>query len=575
MKKYLQFTIYFLILLFGQFLFASVSFAEDCSTDIDCGENAKCESGFCVSDDSSFTPAESSNSGGGSSSGGSADGGVGFTYTGVDQRCWTKDDCEVKAFGTFVGPNDETKEACKMEKDSSNKLIGFCLPGTTAKMGVNWGEAGNQPSTFAHIGEFIKWIYRYGIVVASILAVMMIIKAGFDWIMSGGNQEMISGAHKKIGNALMGLFLAVMAYFILNLINPYLVNFRLPQIWMINTAGLVPPYCDLAKDKKFYFAKETSSEEYKNQYSEGQQKGFKTYDDAKPACGKEYYVEGSGGLTCSGTVCSTADKSVCLKGKCVNGMLIGAVDGTFGPVGVPAVDSGNNIKLLALCKSEGKIKEVKDVDYVSNKNGDLYKIPYVSSIETICNDYGGLAGFYLGVEVNDETGGSVNGWFEGMPWTGGTDDWHAVGQTAPRSHDCSVNLSTAFQKKYYSTVNCGPGNMGCSCAYVSVPTVAFIVANDPKYTQNLISLDELKNGYLCNIHITRTNFPAVANGMKWPSLDGMVAGTAVGGVVGTFIFPGVGSLAGLGYGLAVAPTAEVLIGFWNWGDDPTSCRDKN
>ena len=33
---------------------------------------------------------------------------------------------------------------------------------------------------------------------------MMIIKAGFDWIMSGGNQEAISGAHKKIGNALMG-----------------------------------------------------------------------------------------------------------------------------------------------------------------------------------------------------------------------------------------------------------------------------------------------------------------------------------------------------------------------------------
>ena len=176
MKKYLQLTIYILIWLFGQFLFASASFAGDCDTDADCvaqyGEGI-CQNGNCTSGESVVTPvAPSGGSGGGSSSGGSVDSGVGLTNPGVDQRCWTKDDCEIKAFGTFVGPNIETKGACKMEKDSSDKLIGFCLPGTTAQMGVNWGEAGGQKSTYTNIGDFIKWIYRYGIVVANILAVI-------------------------------------------------------------------------------------------------------------------------------------------------------------------------------------------------------------------------------------------------------------------------------------------------------------------------------------------------------------------------------------------------------------------
>ena len=127
MKKYLQFTIYILILLFGQFFFASVSFAEDgCSVDADCGPDAKCESGFCMSADSSVTPVAPSDSSGSGSSGGSGTPAVIETNPGVDQRCWTKADCE-KAYGTFVGPNDETKGACNMEKDVSNNKIGFCV----------------------------------------------------------------------------------------------------------------------------------------------------------------------------------------------------------------------------------------------------------------------------------------------------------------------------------------------------------------------------------------------------------------------------------------------------------------
>ncbi|MBI4426906.1 MAG: hypothetical protein HY569_00250 [Candidatus Magasanikbacteria bacterium] len=484
MKKLFKFTTYFLILLFGQFLLAQTSFADDCDPSIQ----------TCAPEES--TPVAPS---GGSSSGGSVDGGTGFTYTGVDQRCWTKDDCEGKAFGTFVGPNDETKEACKMEKDSSNKLIGFCLPKTEAKLGLNWGEAGGQPSTYTHIGEFIKWIYRYGIVVASILAVMMIIKAGFDWIISGGNQEVISGAHKKIGNALMGLFLAVMAYFILNLINPYLVNFRLPQIWMINTANLVPPYCDAIKDKKFYFAKETSSEKYQNQYSEGQKKGFKPYDEELPKCGKEYFVEGSGGLTCGGAYCepvnnhATSCVPVPTNGKteykCIEGNVAGLVKYT--PIVIPncltpkqwegwqkpAADISET-ELWAVC-SNGNWKDVGNLVKAQDINNDNQMFALnanfseIEEVKNTCESEGfKFKGMVLMLEMAEECDP--------------TDEEHLIGRLGVEGVDLGDEGHT--DKKDNTAVS-GGAKFG---------TANIGLVND-KY---FITVDNLKNGFFMNIDAT-------------------------------------------------------------------------
>ncbi|MBI5222186.1 MAG: DUF1634 domain-containing protein [Candidatus Magasanikbacteria bacterium] len=465
MKKYLRFTIYFLILLFTQFLLAQSSFAEDV------GNN-------------------------------------------VDQRCWTKSDCETKAFGTFVGPNDETKSACKMEKDSTNNLIGFCLPTKQAQMGLNWGQAGVEKSTFTHIGDFIKWIYRYGIIAAGILAVVMIIIAGAVWVTSGGSQERVTAAKKKIGNALMGLFLVLMAYSVLNLINPYLVNFRLPSIWMINEAGLVPPYCDLIKDKKFFFAKETSSETYQKQYSEGQQKGFKPYDDEKPACGKEYYVEGGGGLTCKGSLCDTG--SFCMseekKSVCKQGMLGGSLgaQSSFLCSDLTGNIVDNDIMLIAMCKS-GELKNADKVNLPDSAREYLFSAK--SNLESICGGKENLAGFYIGAEINDEGGGPVGSFCPGAWSSMGCDDWHAIGKSSP--HNCDLNLAKKTLEGYeYNCENATYGSAyACACGGFSQKERVQIFANFPPFVQSLISLDELQGGYYCNIEISRSEFPALDNSL--------------------------------------------------------------
>lgn len=76
-----------------------------------------------------------------------------------------------------------------------------------------------------YLGEYIMAMYKYAIVVASILAIFIIIFAGFQWATSGGSPEAIKGAQKKISGAIAGLLLAFLSYFVLYSINPQLVKF--------------------------------------------------------------------------------------------------------------------------------------------------------------------------------------------------------------------------------------------------------------------------------------------------------------------------------------------------------------
>lgn len=554
MKKYFQFAIYFLILMFGLFLGVVKINAEDsgknCTTEADgtqicedlnvknCNSDSNCVEGYhCDSSKEQYGDKNSkgiclpNKSPSGSSAASAGPSGVSAPEeNNVDQRCWTKADCE-GGFGTFVGPNPETIQACKMEKDASNNLIGFCLPTAQAKMGLNWGEAGGQTSTFTHIGDFIKWIYKYGIVVAGVLAVVMIISAGFDWVMSGGSQEKITGAHKKIGNALMGLFLVLMAYSVLNLINPYLVNFRLPGIWMINKAGLVPPYCDSIKDKKFYLAKEASAEKFENTFATAMQQGFQTYDQIPPKCGWEYYVEGAGGLTCKGRVCGKGQ--VCLSDNtagletsyaCKEGLLGGSVGPSkgflcAGDLAVDVID--DNLQLVAVCKNDGDIEKVEDINVGEAQEGGkeapfyIFPISVKSKIDSVCSGHGGLVGFYLGAEINDESGAAGIA-CPGMEFSTGCDDWHAIGKGSPGK--CDVNLADVANKVFGKDPNAcysHPSAENCSCGSISDEDKIEKLVQDPTFVSHLITKEELLAGYQCDIDIDREDFPAISNWTIW------------------------------------------------------------
>lgn len=89
------------------------------------------------------------------------------------------------------------------------------------------------------IGQYIVALYRYLVGISALLASIIIIWAGLKWLLSAGNPERITDARKKLSNALVGLFLVVGSFVILQLVNPGLTLFKPLRIKYIDTVPLI------------------------------------------------------------------------------------------------------------------------------------------------------------------------------------------------------------------------------------------------------------------------------------------------------------------------------------------------
>jgi hypothetical protein len=74
---------------------------------------------------------------------------------------------------------------------------------------------------------YIERLVKISLSVTGILAVIMIIIAGIEYIWAGGSQQKIDSAKNRIWQAIWGLLIALSAYLILYTINPDLVSFNL------------------------------------------------------------------------------------------------------------------------------------------------------------------------------------------------------------------------------------------------------------------------------------------------------------------------------------------------------------
>jgi hypothetical protein len=83
---------------------------------------------------------------------------------------------------------------------------------------------GNTISEVEDLSEYIQLVYNWSIGAIAIIAVVMIMIAGFQWISSAGNTKAIGSAQQRIKNAIFGLVLVGGAYLILQLINPAILG---------------------------------------------------------------------------------------------------------------------------------------------------------------------------------------------------------------------------------------------------------------------------------------------------------------------------------------------------------------
>jgi len=113
------------------------------------------------------------------------------------------------------------------------------------------------------IAQYISAVYNYGLTIAGILGVLMLMAAGLLWMVSGGDSGKITTAKNMILGSITGLLLVVGLSLFLSFINPDLVNLKpisLPSIKRIEiipdddtseiTVGDVTPYlagCNAAR----------------------------------------------------------------------------------------------------------------------------------------------------------------------------------------------------------------------------------------------------------------------------------------------------------------------------------------
>lgn len=184
---------------------------------------------------------------------------------------------------------------------------GRCLPAGKTKTEISFG----GKDEFNNIGDFLVVMYKYLLTIASIVAVVMIIIAGAQWITSGGNSEAISSAKKRIGGAVIGLFIAYMSYFVLNTINPALVNLRLPQVWLVKPLALMPEFCsDLeTPNKKLNFMLAADGPDWERpvtlETAADKKYGFKRTNPSTFPCGARFFAEAGGSAPCTGALCTS------------------------------------------------------------------------------------------------------------------------------------------------------------------------------------------------------------------------------------------------------------------------------
>ncbi|MBT3817552.1 MAG: hypothetical protein HOG08_04400, partial [Candidatus Magasanikbacteria bacterium] len=230
----------------------------------------------------------------------------------LDGRCWTEEECVSARVGAFDMPEKEALEGFYDKPDAvalcgtymegtKAKSRGFCLPVGKTVTKISFG----GKTTFNDMGEFIQDMYKYGLQLAGVLAVLMIIIAGFQWTVSGGNASTIESAKKRIGGAIVGLMIAILSYTILNTINPRTINLRLPEIWMVNPSSLSANYCsDLEKPTTFALFKKDSEKKTDGEKSSifdaaASRFGF-DLDITKTECGSVFFPKEASGRTCLG-----------------------------------------------------------------------------------------------------------------------------------------------------------------------------------------------------------------------------------------------------------------------------------
>lgn len=144
------------------------------------------------------------------------------------------------------------------------------------------------------IAELAAGAYKFIAGIAGIAAVVVMMAGGYVWLFAGGNASKVTEAKSLITSAVLGLFLVLGSYMILNLINPELIKLKS----LDNIAGITK--IEMATASKI------CTEPQRNEFAEKN----KINTVEQPTCGQVYIKEGA--ENCINISCPYSSDSICL-----------------------------------------------------------------------------------------------------------------------------------------------------------------------------------------------------------------------------------------------------------------------
>lgn len=139
--------------------------------------------------------------------------------------CWTRDECLPPETAIVGNCNHEhcfsPGEGCTA--GGSGKCYANPPP-------VNLTVSIGRSTQVLDAGDYIAKVYNYGTGVAGLVAGVMFIVGGFQYLTAGGSKKRLDAGKERIRDAMIGLLLVLGAYVILNTVNPDTLKLQMPKI---------------------------------------------------------------------------------------------------------------------------------------------------------------------------------------------------------------------------------------------------------------------------------------------------------------------------------------------------------
>lgn len=389
--------------------------------------------------------------------------------------CWTEAECK-RVINKGEGDRFQPENFLKGGADGKcGAQLGNCVPAGQTQAQITIGEK----RTFRDLGEYIPTVYTYLVGIAGLLAALLIIKGGFEYITSAGDASRVTAAKETITNSIIGLVLVLGSYVVLNTINPELVNLKLPGVYMVRPIYTLTWCHEIIDDPKIIgTAEEPKVAKVVNTPPNINASGAR--------CGQNFFHGAFPGGLCRGRKCVEAGKACVTdinqqKEECQPASLAGRIKG------VVETPIDNDMEIWVIIEERGivfftlLIRETEAID-IGEKEQTYAFGPVNEEVtvkEAVKRYYGTGAtlpefktiGAYLDIEVNEPNA---------------KDDWYSVGTDGQRL------LPDDFKE------HCGGARLkDCPKDYLK--------NNLSKIQSKLWSIEQLKNSFPLDLKIDQAH----------------------------------------------------------------------